>query len=181
MKPTDSNTTLYFTSAHPKHCRQGMVYGQYLRLGRICFRLQDYITKALIKIKKFLKRGYPRDLLLKELIHAASMTGQSFCRPINHNLTLTNNHSSRFLSPSFHPAFKGLRHIVQDNWDSLGGSHKTRYLHDCRLVAGLRRAKSNRSLSKGQNRLQPTGQQSYQYFGDHRQDGHSWTAGIVRD
>lgn len=99
MKPTDSNTTLYFTSAHPKHCRQGMVYGQYLRLGRICFRLQDYITKALIKIKKFLKRGYPRDLLLKELIHAASMTGQSFCRPINHNLTLTNNHSSRFLSP----------------------------------------------------------------------------------
>lgn len=57
--------TLHFTSAHPKHCREGIPYGQFLRLRRICTKDTDFVRQAL-----FLDRGYPRELILREFIRA---------------------------------------------------------------------------------------------------------------
>lgn len=138
VKPTDSNMILHYDSAHPRHCKEGIPYGQFLRLRRICTRTQDFVHQALIKTKQFIDRGYPRDLLKTELIRAtlrqrAELLSQTPTPPT------PNQPQPQILVTTFHPAFKGLRPLVNSNWDVLGGSHKTTYLHDKRLVAGLRK------------------------------------------
>ena len=35
-KPTDSHSYLNYKSSHPRHCRDGIPYSQFLRLKRIC-------------------------------------------------------------------------------------------------------------------------------------------------
>lgn len=52
----------------------------------------------------------------------------------------------QILVTTFHPSFKGLRPIVDQNWGILGSSHKTIFMHDRRLIAGLRKPKSTRDL-----------------------------------
>lgn len=103
------------------------------------------MQQALIKIKQFLTREYPRELLLKDLIRAIYRRRQDL-------LTLapqpqTQDHSTQqILVTTFHPSFGGLCPIVRDNWDILGSSQKTTYLHQRRLVTGLRKPNNTRDL-----------------------------------
>lgn len=138
VKPTDSNMTLHYDSAHPRHCREGIPYGQFLRLRRICTHTETFLQRALVKTKQFLDRGYPKTLLKKELIRATLRDRSELLTPTSTPPSPEQLHQ-QILVTTFHPSFKGLRPLVNSNWDVLGGSHKTSYLHHKRLVAGLRK------------------------------------------
>lgn len=141
IKPTDSNMILHFDSAHPRHCRSGIPFGQYLRRRRICTDVRVFLHRALVKAKQFMDRGYPKSLLLSELVRATRRDRDDLLRDTDHSQTVTQT-NQQVLVTTFHPSFKGLRPIVQGNWDTLSSSHKTLYLADRRLVAGLRRQTS---------------------------------------
>ena len=49
VKPTDSASYLHFDSAHPKHCIQGIPFGQFLRICRICSDEQDSFDHCVTK------------------------------------------------------------------------------------------------------------------------------------
>ena len=41
-KPTDSHNYLLYSSAHPQKCKDSIPYGQFLRVRRICTKLEDF-------------------------------------------------------------------------------------------------------------------------------------------
>ena len=58
-KPTDRHQYLHYTSGHPNHTKQSIVYSQTLRLSRICSYKNDF-EKNLEEMKSwFWVRGYP--------------------------------------------------------------------------------------------------------------------------
>ena len=58
-KPTDTNSYLDYTSAHPPNCKNSLPYSQLLRLKRICTNETDFIKNANKKIEDFKDKNYP--------------------------------------------------------------------------------------------------------------------------
>ena len=133
-KPTDSNNYLHYRSAHPPHCKKGIPYGQFLRIRHICSNLVDFRDHASRKAAHFIRRGYPKKLVLDSLWRAHetdrdTLLSKGAQERENHNILVT----------TFHPIFNDLSVIVRDNWDILARSARTRNLHKNRLVTPLRR------------------------------------------
>ena len=63
-KPTDS---LLFSSEHPRHLLNGIPYSQFVRIKRLCSKDSDFRLNALMLTKHFIRRGYPKHLVLKAL------------------------------------------------------------------------------------------------------------------
>ena len=59
VKPTDSNNYLLYTSAHPKHCKRGIPYGQFLRLRRICSNVSLFTHHCINKDANTSKSSSP--------------------------------------------------------------------------------------------------------------------------
>ncbi len=57
-KPTDCNTFLLSSSAHPKALKNGLPKSQFYRLRHLCHSDDDYIEKSLEIKQRFLGRGY---------------------------------------------------------------------------------------------------------------------------
>ena len=70
-KPTDSHSYLYYSSAHPPHCKRSLPYSQLLRLKRICSKRQDSMKNAHSLCVYFLHRGYPVKLILDALLKSS--------------------------------------------------------------------------------------------------------------
>eukprot|EP00058_Branchiostoma_floridae_P013212 XP_002598700.1 hypothetical protein BRAFLDRAFT_95816 [Branchiostoma floridae] len=62
-KPTDKHQYLLRNSAHHKHCKQGIPYGQFLRLRRICSSTPRLKEKAAEFRQHFQQRGVEEALL----------------------------------------------------------------------------------------------------------------------
>uniref|UniRef100_A0A1B8Y2P3 Helix-turn-helix domain-containing protein n=1 Tax=Xenopus tropicalis TaxID=8364 RepID=A0A1B8Y2P3_XENTR len=62
-KPTDRNTLLHYKSHHPKHILDSLPKSQMLRVVRIDSELSDRIQDLQIMKKKFITRGYPKQLV----------------------------------------------------------------------------------------------------------------------
>ena len=62
-KPTDTHNYLLYTSFHPKHCKNGGPYGEFLRIRRNCTLDDDYETHSTKRVEHYTQRGYPRTLL----------------------------------------------------------------------------------------------------------------------
>ena len=45
-KDTDTHNYLHYTSCHPKHCKNGIPYSQFLRLRRLCSEDDDFLQKC---------------------------------------------------------------------------------------------------------------------------------------
>ena len=140
-KPTDANNFLHFESAHPKHCKKGIPFGQFLRLRRICSRDKDFSRQVLIKAAHFRARGYPTNLIA-EACHKAWQVG-------GHNAPNMKEKKEEgdlnILVTTFHPTFNNLVRIVKDNWEMLSRSNKTKPIHDNKLIFSLRRPPNLRS------------------------------------
>jgi hypothetical protein len=82
-KPTDSHNYLLFSSAHPRHCLNGIPYGQFLRARRrrICSRISDFEKHAVTLAHHFIRRGYPPDLIEESLIKAHRQDRHSLLNP----------------------------------------------------------------------------------------------------
>ena len=67
VEPTDRHQYLHYTSVHPNHTKQSMVYSQERRLSRICSYKNDF-EKHLEEMKSWFRvRGYPDNLVKKEI------------------------------------------------------------------------------------------------------------------
>ena len=66
-KPTDSHNYLLYSSEHPRHILNGIPYSQFLRVRRICSELSDFKSNAFMLTTHFIRRGYPKHLVLKSL------------------------------------------------------------------------------------------------------------------
>ena len=63
FKPTDSHTYLRYDSSHPKSCKDGIPYSQFIRLRRICSSQKDFDTQANSMSEFFIERGYPVNIV----------------------------------------------------------------------------------------------------------------------
>ena len=145
-KPTDSHNYLWYTSAHPRHCKDSIPYSQFLRIRRICSRLQDFDKHVVQFAQFFRQRGYPLSLIEEAAIKARRLdrdllltpqTGpQPTCDPDN-NIIMVN---------TYHPHDNSLKDIVKHNWGILGKSHKTNFLYKKHLMIGYRRPPNLRDL-----------------------------------
>ena len=67
VEPTDRHQYLHYTSVHPNHTKQSMIYSQERRLSRICSYKNDF-EKHLEEMKSWFRvRGYPDNLVKKEI------------------------------------------------------------------------------------------------------------------
>ncbi len=67
-KPTDSHNFLYFSSAHPKSCKESIPYSQFLRVRRICSKYDDFYKHCITLCAHFIRRRYPGELLEEALL-----------------------------------------------------------------------------------------------------------------
>ena len=140
-KPTDANNFLHFDSAHPKHCKKGIPFGQFLRLRRICSRDEDFNRQVLIKAAHFRARGYPLNLIV-EACQKAWRTGGPNAPDREER---GKDGDLNILVTTFHPTFNNLFKIVRDNWEMLSRSNRTKPIHDNKLIFALRRPPNLRS------------------------------------
>ena len=142
-KPTDSNNYLMFSSAHPSHCKRGIPLGQFLRLRRICSSKGSFIRNSIEKGKHFLRRGYPKDLVIEAFNKALNTERSTLLKQKDKRDKGTD---SNILVTTYNPGYHGLKKVVQDNWDILGRSCTTRNIHRKKVLTSFRRPKSLKDL-----------------------------------
>ena len=146
-KPTDSHNYLNYKSAHPRHCRDGIPYSQFLRLKRICSNTDTFTHQCREMSKNFIKADYPPNVIRESFKKVFLLD----------RITLLNNlpieeedkeatNDKTFLITTFHPNFRECNNIVQRNWDLLDKSSSTRPLLKLNLIKGNRRAKNLRDI-----------------------------------
>ncbi|CAJ0954784.1 unnamed protein product [Ranitomeya imitator] len=59
-KPTATNSLLHYSSFHPRHLKNGIPTGQFLRLKKKCSLISDFQDEARILTDRFRYRGYPK-------------------------------------------------------------------------------------------------------------------------
>jgi hypothetical protein len=144
-KPTDSHNYLRYDSAHPHHCKTSLPTSQFLRLRRICTKIEDFDTNAVSLAGHFLRRGYPQHLIEEAIIKT---------RRINRASTLTQsdtdkkdtNKSTLFLITTYKPGTNILKNIVDTNWPNLGRTNTTENLYNAKIIYGYRRNKNLRDI-----------------------------------
>ena len=140
-KPTDSNDYLEFTSAHPFHTKKGIPLGQFLRLRRICRNKEDFVRHCIEKGKHFLRRGYPKNLVVEAFTEALHRDRTTLLEPKTGERA---SETPNIIVSTYNPSFKGLKPLVSKNWDILGRSCSTRKLHQTELIATYRKPKNLR-------------------------------------
>ncbi|CAJ0956764.1 unnamed protein product [Ranitomeya imitator] len=62
-KPTATNSLLHYSSFHPRHLKNGIPTGQFLRLRRNCSATADFNMEARKLTDRFKHRGYPKAII----------------------------------------------------------------------------------------------------------------------
>ena len=70
VKPSNLQLFLDYSSNHPQHCKEGIVYSQALRVIERCSKVEDLEKNLDILAKKLSERNYP-DSLIKEKFEKA--------------------------------------------------------------------------------------------------------------
>ena len=145
-KPTDSHNYLDFRSAHPKHCRTGIPYSQFLRLKRICSDNDTFVTRCREMSHHFIRAHYPPDVITQAFNRVFALERESILQQIDPTTQGNQDSNKSFLITTFHPFFRECDTIVTRNWDLLDRSSSTRPLTNLQIVKGHRRAKNLRDL-----------------------------------
>ena len=74
-KPIDSHSYLLYSSLHPSHVKNSILYSQFLRLPRLCIENSDFSLKSEEMCDFFDKRGYPASV-----VHTGHHRGQQIDR-----------------------------------------------------------------------------------------------------
>ena len=146
-KPTDSHNYLNYRSAHPRHCRDGIPYSQFLRLKRICSTEDAFLHQCREMSKNFIKAEYPANVIRKAFSRVFHTDRTTLLNPSVKEEDDPNEGEERtFLITTFHPNFRECDKVVQQNWDILEKSSSTRPLLNLKLIKGNRRAKNLRDI-----------------------------------
>ena len=141
VKPTDSASYLHFDSAHPNHCIKGIPYGQFLRIRRICSDREDFIRHCALKGQHFVRRGYPVGMIGEAFLKALRRDRTSLMEPkaVKETEAIPN-----ILVTTYNPGFRGLKSVVEKNWDLLGKSCTTRAIYREQVIGAFKRPKNLR-------------------------------------
>ena len=143
-KWTDTHDYLLYESAHPKACKDSIPHSQFLRIRRICARLEDFEGHAQMLVSHFRRRHYPAALLEEALDKARQEDRRRLLFP--QALEAVSDRDKVFLITTYHPTDHTLREIVKRNWELLGRNRSTHHLFEKKLVVGYRRPKNLRDL-----------------------------------
>ena len=69
-KSTDKNSLLVYHSFHPHALRDGLPFGQFLRIRRNCTKREDYFREAHFLRDRLAKRAYPKREIRRALKRA---------------------------------------------------------------------------------------------------------------
>ena len=72
VKPTNLQLFLDYTSNHPKHCKDSIVYSQALRVVERCSESGSAVPHLESLKQKFIERNYPEDLVESQVNKAKS-------------------------------------------------------------------------------------------------------------
>jgi hypothetical protein len=142
-KPTDSHSYLHYSSAHPKACRDSIPYSQFLRIRKICTKLEDFDRHAIEFAKHFRRRNYPNDLLERAVIKARRLDRDDLLKtkkPKDEGL------ERPILVNTYHPNDNTMKNIVTENWGILGKSNTTSFLYKNKPLIAYRRPKNLRDM-----------------------------------
>ena len=143
-KSTDSHNYLRFDSAHPSHCKDSLPHSQFMRIRRICSRLEDYDRNAIMLGKHFARRGYPSAVIEKALITNRRSNRQELLHPpVKQD---KNNDDNLFVINTYTPGCNPLKGIIDKNWPILGRTNTTDSLYAKNIIYGKRRNKNLRDL-----------------------------------
>ena len=87
-KPTAAHQYLHYSSYHVPHVKVSLPKSQFMRIRRICTKLEDYEKNSLSFIKFFVSRGYNKEALMKVSDEVKKMNREEL---LNHKKQLTTN------------------------------------------------------------------------------------------
>ena len=145
-KETDTLSYLDYSSCHPKSCKNGIPYSQFLRLRRICSEDDDFVLQSEKLALSFHRANYPDSVIQASFDKAYNIERESLFQ----NRPSTNNDPKDdpklFLITDYHPSYRAVLDIVSGNWDMLDNSSSTRPLLHIPVISGFRRPKNIRDL-----------------------------------
>ena len=142
-KPTDSHNYLLYLSEHPRHILNGIPYSQCVRVKCLCSKDEDFRLNALMLTQHFLRRGYPKHLVLKalertNLLKCETLINKETLKEIRHE-----PENKKFYCVTTHnPLHPPIRDTITNNWELLGKTKTSGQLLDAEIVFGLRRNKN---------------------------------------
>ncbi len=80
-KPTDSHNYLYYSSAHPRPCKDSIPYSQFLRIRRICSNYSDFYTHCITLCTHFCGETTPENYLKNLSSKHHNSIGRTFSTP----------------------------------------------------------------------------------------------------
>ncbi|XP_064633637.1 uncharacterized protein LOC135491594 [Lineus longissimus] len=146
VNPTDSHNYLLYSSAHVASCKQGIPYGQFLRVRRICSRLEDFEHHSLILAQHFARRGYPNQLIEESLIKAHRQNRAALITAQPNTPTEEEAQPPFFFVTTYNPAQTEPYKIISENKDILARHRTTLHLFECPITQGFRRPPNLRDL-----------------------------------
>ncbi len=115
-KDTDTHNYLSFDSCHPKHCKTGGPYGEFLRIRRNCTKLEDYDKHSLLRMQDYQRRGYPENILTEARNKARNLDRKTLFQKKDK----TNKNSGRIpCILTWNPANPDMKSILDKHWHLL--------------------------------------------------------------
>ena len=144
-KPTDSHNYLLYSSEHPRHLLRGIPYSQFLRVSRICSNILDFRSSALMLSSHFIRRGYPKLLIINALCKAEAQDRETLITknlPGTKKPMRTDKDDRFYLIVTHNPNNPPIRQILENNWPLLEKSKTTRIISNSEIIFGTRRNKN---------------------------------------
>ncbi|XP_066302861.1 uncharacterized protein [Branchiostoma lanceolatum] len=141
-KPTDKHQYLLRNSAHPKHCKQGIPYGQFLRIRRICSNTLRYKEKASEFRQHFQKRGYEEALLDAAIARAQERPREDTLK----EKRPTTPRDRTVLVTTYSPHLPPLQTIIRKYWYILQISARTKDIFKEPALFAYRRNKNIKDI-----------------------------------
>ena len=136
-KPTDRQAYLHKHSAHPKHLKKSIPYGQALRLRRICSDLEEF-DKASDKLQSQLEnRGYKEDEILTQIKQARTKTREELLK------YKTKEISTRIpFILTYNPTLPNAKEAIDKHWGILQINTKMKEIFKDKPIMAYRRNKN---------------------------------------
>ena len=141
-KDTDTHNYLHYSSSHPRSNKNGGPFGEFLRIRRNCYFLEDFEKHSKERIKDYTRRGYPMDILLKACDRARQSNRPDLLA--EKTTKKQEGHTNRIpLIVTHNPANPNLNKIINKHWHLVEKCNNNQTFLDKPLVAYRR----NKSLS----------------------------------
>ena len=134
-KPTNSHNYLLYSSENPRHLLNGIPYSQFVRIKRLCSKLEDFRLNALMLTTHFIRRGYPKHLVLEALERTDNLERDDLLnKETLKKLTDPNCTQKCYCVTTHNSQNPPLRQNVTSNWEILGKTKTARPLLDSPII-----------------------------------------------